>query len=933
MGVRSAMTRRALLSVLAFLGVGIAPVAAQSGGAIAGRVQDAVSGRPLEGVLIVVDSGPRGAVSDAAGSYRIREVHSGWHRVRASQIGYQGAERDSVLVQAGAAVTIDFALQPQAVAVPPVTVQARPDVVLDPLATATTQRISGAELRRLPVSSVDEGIALSAGTVGESYRGGRLGEQAFILDGLGIKNQLDASTGSLGLRLPPDILEEASLVTNGFSARYGQALSGLINVVTRDGGDRWRGRAAYETDRAVPDGWDYGLDRLVAVADGPLGRGIRVLGAFDATGRLDADPVSAPAPSDARDPRSARPWLLPHNSGETYDAAGKLTLPIGSRETLRLFGLRSVEQRLLYDPAFKYDVRFAPARRVSGTLASAHWQHVSGPRTDRPLVLDLRAGYFTRQFLRGTAADPVRYRFGAFTGQSLHIVGEEVARAQDTAGARAAMPGLLPPDFSSSTPWGVPAFFLGDGSRGEVAWNRFRELRGQLDANLGLGPNADLYFGGAVVGQRVQTFERTRGFLPVGDSVPPGTTSDFSPISAAAYAESQLRWSDLGLTLGLRYDQFDPRATIQRGRLGPRRNVSPRFAVSTVLRGATFVASWGRFSAAPDFQYLVDAAFDDTARTGRFRRGNADLGFEEATQYEFSVRARPSPRTSLRVNVYVKRLDGLVASVPLGVDPDSAIFGNADFGSVKGAELIFERERRGWWGVRASYTLQSATATATNAYQLLKRIRIDTLTGDTINPARVEFPLDYDRRHSLTVILQARIPDSIRAPAPGRSVLAGLEGAAIMRYGSGLPFTRTNATGDTLLGLPNSWRLASQWTVDVLLRRPLTLFGRAGGGLYLDVRNLLNRRNVVAVRRDTGQPTLGDGAIQAMAQRAYAAHPEPIPYESPRYRDWADLDRDGYVAGPGELMPLYVAAARDFTQPLFAYGPPRLVRLGMELVF
>src|SRR2546426_1621742 len=150
MGVRSAMTRRALLTVLAFLGVGIAPVAAQSGGAIAGRVQDAVSGRPLEGVLIVVDSGPRGAVSDAAGRYRIREVHSGWPRVRASQIGYQGAERDSVLVQAGAAVTIDFALQPQAVAGPPVTVPARAPVVVGPLATAPTQRISGAGVRPLP---------------------------------------------------------------------------------------------------------------------------------------------------------------------------------------------------------------------------------------------------------------------------------------------------------------------------------------------------------------------------------------------------------------------------------------------------------------------------------------------------------------------------------------------------------------------------------------------------------------------------------------------------------------------------------------------------------------------------------------------------------------------------------------------------------------
>ena len=48
--------------------------------------------------------------------------------------------------------------------------------------------------------------------------------------------------------------------------------------------------------------------------------------------------------------------------------------------------------------------------------------------------------------------------------------------------------------------------------------------------------------------------------------------------------------------------------------------------MSTVLKDATFVASIGRFSQPPDFQYLVDAAFDDTLRTGRFRRGNPNLG-------------------------------------------------------------------------------------------------------------------------------------------------------------------------------------------------------------------------------------------------------------------------------------------------------------------
>ena len=91
--------------------------------------------------------------------------------------------------------------------------------------------------------------------------------------------------------------------------------------------------------------------------------------------------------------------------------------------------------------------------------------------------------------------------------------------------------------------------------------------------------------------------------------------------------------------------------------------------------GATFIASIGKFSQAPDYQYLVDAAFDDTTRTGRSRVGNPGLGFESSTQYEFSLRLRPVRFVSVRANVYVRRLDGLVASVPLSTDPDSSIFG------------------------------------------------------------------------------------------------------------------------------------------------------------------------------------------------------------------------------------------------------------------
>ncbi len=490
------------------------------------------------------------------------------------------------------------------------------------------------------------------------------------------------------------------------------------------------------------------------------------------------------------------------------------------------------------------------------------------------------------------------------------------------------MPGFAPPSLSLDTPWGVPAFFLAGGSDGEIAWNRFTEFRTQLDADLGLSPRADVYFGGELVRQRVETFQRVLAFLPVGDSVPPATAADFAPTSGAAYAETQLRFDDLAVTFGARFDTFDPHATVAGGRIHAQSSLNPRFAVSAVLHGATFVASYGRFSQAPDFQYMVDAAFQDTTRTGRFRYGNPDLGFEQSTQYEFSVRARPTTQTSLRVNFFVKQLTGLVASIPFGLNPDSTFFGNTDYGSVKGLEILYERELKDWWGVRLSYTLQSAVGTSSNGFQF----RGPTVVGtDTVFPGAVQFPLDYDRRHGLTAIFQARAPEGFGPRVLGAKPLGDLEGAAIFRYSSGLPYTKTSANGDTLLGPVNAERLPSEYTLDALLRRPLRLAG-VRGSVYLDVRNVLGTRNVIAVRRDTGTPGLGPAGIQAAAQAAYQANPAPIPYESPRYRAWADANHDGTIAGP-ELLALYQAAAQDYYQPLFAYGPPRLVRLGVELVF
>src|SRR5215210_8147424 len=266
---------------------------AQADGAVAGRIREAQSGLGLALAQILVDDHIR-AITDTAGDYRARGIRSGWHRVSARLIGYRSVIRDSVFVAAASTVRLDFSLEQNPLSLDPLIVTAPVDPVLDPLATSTEQKVSAADLRELPVSSLEEAIALSAGTVSQSYRGGRVGEEAFILDGLGLKNQLDASSGGLGLNIPPDVLSEASLVTNGFSARYGQAISGLINVVTKEPGEEWEGRVGYETDRPLGGSWDLGLDRIIAQGSGPLAGQIGLVAAVDVSGRLDADPVNAP---------------------------------------------------------------------------------------------------------------------------------------------------------------------------------------------------------------------------------------------------------------------------------------------------------------------------------------------------------------------------------------------------------------------------------------------------------------------------------------------------------------------------------------------------------------------------------------------------------------------------------------------------------------
>jgi hypothetical protein len=914
-----------LLGLALLLAGGVRAAGAQVEGTLRGTVRDAGTGLGIPRVVVTVTPSDRRAVTDSLGRYTLRVLRPGRYRVDVRLVGYAPARQDSVEVRGGQTTVVDLVLRPEAIPLEGILVQGQPDPVLDPRVAATARTITREELRELPVTTVEEAVALQPGVVGGSYRGGRVGQELYIVDGLGVKNQLDASGGALGLQIPAAALEEATLITNGFSARYGQALSGMVSVVTRDGPERLEAGLTYETDRPLGDGGDYGLDRAVASIGGPLIGGATFFAVLDAAARVDIDPVNAPPPGDSLDPRFSRPWMLPHNAGERFDAFGKVAVPFGSRHTLRLSYASSAERRLLFDPAVKYDPAQRAGQEIAGRLALAHYQFGGTGDASGAGVVDFRLGLFEKEAVRSVLLTEPTRRLGAFTFGGFAFAGHDRAAARDSAGVEAPVAGFVAPGFASSTPWGVPAFFTTAPVRGELAWNRYREARARLDVFVGRGASTDLRAGAEYVAQRVETFTRLEAYRSVAEGAPAARTTAFSPFSAGAYAELQQRWSEVTLTAGVRGDAFDARGGGTTALGATKVTASPRLSLATVLDRATVVASIGRFVQPPDFQYLTDAAFDDTLRTGRFRRGNPALGFETATQAELQVRVRVSAAAAVRVGAYRKRLDGLVASVPVGLDPDSAVFGNADFGTVSGLEVLVEREAVDGIGARVSYVFQDARATATNALDFYRRLRISPV-GDTIIPAVVEFPLDFDRRHAVVVVVQARTQ-----PGAPR-LLRRLHAAAVGQWGTGLPYSRTTADGDSLLGLPNSSRLPSHWTMDARVAKGFAL-GRLQVRAYLDVRNVTNRRNLLAVRRDTGSPEAGDPQIEALAGAAYAAGPAAIPYESPAYRPDADLDGNRVLEGEEELLPLYRRAARDFLQPLFAYGPPRLIRLGVQLEF
>ncbi len=210
---------------------------AQSG-KITGKVLDAETKEGLIGATVGIQGTTRGALVDIDGNYLILNVSPGTYVLEARFLGYSTVVVSEVVVRTDLTTTQNFEMKLEAFEGEEVVVVAEREVILKDV-TSSESRVSSEEIEKLPVQEVSDIVQLQAGVnVGNNgalhIRGGRASEVSYVVDGIRVTDDFDRSAG---LRIENQAVQELQIVSGSFNAEHGQALSGVVNIVTKSGGN------------------------------------------------------------------------------------------------------------------------------------------------------------------------------------------------------------------------------------------------------------------------------------------------------------------------------------------------------------------------------------------------------------------------------------------------------------------------------------------------------------------------------------------------------------------------------------------------------------------------------------------------------------------------------------------------------------------------
>jgi outer membrane receptor protein involved in Fe transport len=833
----------------------------------------------------------------------MRNIPGGTYTVKASYMGYESEEVAGIVIRAYETTEADFKLLRTVLeATDEVLVTAeRPMVEVD--VPSTVRRVTEEELREMPVTDIQDVMGLQAGVVQSDdeihIRGGRSDETLYIIDGVQMKDLVSGSSSAIDISAKS--VAEMDVITGGYSAEYGQALSGVVNVKLKEGGSKHHGYVEYSADHlAFTNGESAfsNMDRFELGFDGPEPittqllpkMGVRIPGQVTYyvgfSGRftdthlpnINDIPGSDGLISSYEDrflgikfnyggmaPRAENKWQL----------FGKTVWRPSSKNK---FGLSFTKAISIDQGYFRYDP-YDVTRNLTG------YQHAWSRYLDSALVYTGDSNSLVlswTQFLSQSTYHQLKVsRF--FTLVHADVAGKhwtEYTMPDDTDLWGWDEEGNRVKD--ADTPYFVETGYA------DLWHDRYGETyTAAWDITTQLPPNHQFKGGFNASYENIQYIFIRRPWVSDPDSL--GEFHDIFhiyPNRGYFYVTDKIRFEGLIGEIGLRYDYWFPGQQVEdavadtsnpsitrttrenfyadtREIFGRRfkGHLSPRIAISHPITDRdNLYFNYGHFTQIPSYIWIYSKL--SSVSSERFPLiGNPALNPEISVQYEIGARHQFTPTVAANATIFYKDIYDYPTSTAFekpGVG-EMFIYRNLDYARSRGieVEIRMKRNRRYGGGLVYTYSLATGKSSDPNTLKLIQEQGGDVGTRES---SLAEEYLWWNRPHKFNVNFNMNIAKDDHLSVFGLDMPTNWNFNLQWLMQSGRAYT------PRVEGVEMAKRYSKNGPMDNIIDLRFTKY--FGGApmkyrLYLEVDNVFNRKTVRRVDSETGEaPVAGKGSYE-----------------------------------------------------------------------
>ncbi len=839
-----------VLSTFIFLIVLSVNLYSQTSGKLVGRVTDE-SGEPLIGANVILDGTTMGAATDLEGYYSIINVRAGTYSIRFRFLGFKTRVVENIRVSADQTTKLDAVLELEVIVGEEVVVVAQKPLV-EYNQTSSVSSVNKDDIKNLPIQSLSEIVNLQAGVIDGHFRGGRIGEVQYQVDGVTVNNPFSNSSM---LEIDRSVIEEVQVTSGTFDAKYGQAMSGVVNTVLKTGTEKFEySLETYlgdyfttDTDR-YPHNDSYNpttIQNYQLSLSGPTGLPQTT---FFVNGRKYLND------GYMFGTRTFTPFDENDFQNQIYNPTGDGELvSMGTSDEWN--GQFKITNQTIKDLQFNYQLTYNYAERTG--YNHAYRLNPDGIKTNYTTSLShglavthtLTPEMFYKINIRQNIFEYEDYKYEDLYDPRYLEAGEPKSDANYEDGA--IVQGVDLGRYQQKT----NALIV----KADYTWqaNRFNMIEAGLE-----GQYSDVLFGPP--GFFISSFNDSTGaqvLVPVESAYQQPGLQSYYPKQFAAYLQDRVELGDLVIRAGLRFEYYDaagqvpsnlqnPANSIEGAPTStyvattPKTEIAPRLGLSFPLTSAASVYfSYGHFYQMPALDLLysnADYSILEDLQAGGVSygvMGNPDLKPEFTIQYEFGLKQSVSDFLGVQLSFFYKDIRDLlgVEFISTYTAAEYARFANTDFGSVYGFTLSLFQRNLGYFNTSIDYTLQFAEGNSSDPRETANRAAAGA------DPRPRNLPFNWDQTHTLNL--------SAIYAAPNDYSLS-----AIFRFGSGQPYTPEMGTGFDATLETNSGRKASYVLLDLRAEKYFD-FDFINLSVFLRMFNVLNSTFVNGfVFNSTGSP-------------------------------------------------------------------------------